>query len=120
MLKMEYSPSDKESHMKEQREALNLITPHQKILHMLSSHFHACRLGNPHLLKVFQRMVRVSMAGLKDATGHPLARETRLHLIYFALQVLRYSSHTMGNQLQFNLKDQILSGALSWFYHSPR
>lgn len=121
-MKMEYAPSDKEVLMRQQRDALNLITPHQKILYMLSSHFHACRLGNPHIIKVFQRIVRVSMAGLKDATGHPLARETRLQLIIFGLQVLRFSSssNTMTQTLQYKLKDQIISGALSWFSNAPR
>lgn len=119
-MKMEYAPSDKEVLMRQQREALNLITPHQKILYMLSSHFHACRLGNPHIVKIFQRIVRVSMSGLPNATGHPLARETRLQLIIFGLQVLRFSSNTMSFTLQYKLKDQILSGALSWFSFTPR
>ncbi|RPB23833.1 hypothetical protein L211DRAFT_808851 [Terfezia boudieri ATCC MYA-4762] len=120
-MKMEYAPSDKEVLMRQLRDALNLITPHQKILYMLSSHFHACRLGNPHIIKIFQRIVRVSMAGLKDATGHPLARETRLQLIIFGLQVLLFSSssNTMSHTLQYKLKDQILSGALSWFSNAP-
>lgn len=60
------------------------------------------------------------MAGLKEATGHPLARETRLQLIVFGLHVLRFSSHTMSYTFQYKLKDQILSGALSWFSFSPR
>lgn len=61
------------------------------------------------------------MAGLRDATGHPLARETRLQLIIFGLQVLRFSSsgNTMS-YIQYKLKDQILSGALSWFCNTPR
>lgn len=118
-MKMEYAPSDKDLHIKEQRETLNLLKPHQKILRMLSSHFHACRLGNPHILRIFQRIVRASMIGLKGATGHPLARELRLQLVVFGLHVLGYSSNTMGLILQNKLKDQILSGALSWFYYSP-
>ncbi|KAF8477229.1 hypothetical protein BDZ91DRAFT_708882 [Kalaharituber pfeilii] len=118
-MKMEYAPSDKEFLLRQQRETLNLITPHQKILHMLSSHFHACRLGNPHVVKIFQRIVRLSMTGLKEATGHPLARETRLQLVVFGLQVLRYSGNTMSPSIQYKMKEHILSGALSWFAYPP-
>ncbi|RPB25910.1 hypothetical protein L211DRAFT_64445 [Terfezia boudieri ATCC MYA-4762] len=52
-MKMEYVPSDKEVLMRQLHDALNLITPYQKILYMLSSHFHAYRLGNPHIIKIF-------------------------------------------------------------------
>lgn len=119
-MKMEYAPSDKDVLIKQQRDALNLIAPHQETLHMLSSHFHACRLGNPHTVKIFQRIVRTSMEGLKNATGHPLAREMRFQLIIFGLHVLRFSSTTLSYTLQHKLKDQILSGALSWFSFTPK
>lgn len=72
------------------------------------------------MVKVFQRIVRTSMEGLKNATGHPLAREVRFQLIIFGLHVLRFSSTTLSYTLQYKLKDQILSGALSWFSFAPK
>lgn len=118
-VKMEYSPSDKDQHLIEQQNASDLLSPHLKLLHMLSSHYHANRLGNPHIQKIFLRLVRVSLAGLHHATGHPLAREVRFRLVLFSLQVLKHGTG-LNERQQWRLKDQILSAALSWFKFPPR
>jgi phosphatidylinositol 4-kinase len=118
-VKMEYAPSDKEQHNLEQQTALDLLSPHLRLVQLLSSHYHANRHGNPHIQKVFLRLVRIALQGLKTATGHPLAREARFQLVLLALQVLRYSTG-MTERQQIKLKDLIISAALSWFKFPPR
>jgi phosphatidylinositol 4-kinase A len=51
--------------------------------------------------------------------GHPLAREIRFQMVLFGLNVLRYSTGVSA-VVQWRLKDQILSAALSWFSFAPR
>lgn len=117
-VKMEYSPSDKEQQLIEQQNASEVLTPHLKLLHLLSSHYHANRYGNPHIQQIFLRLVRISLEGLKHATGHPLSREVRLRLVLFGLQVLRYNTGLSDRQ-QTAMKDMILSAGLSWFKFAP-
>ncbi|KAH8148148.1 uncharacterized protein LAJ45_07912 [Morchella importuna] len=118
-MRMEYAPSDKEQQLQDQHNASELLTPHLKLLHLLSSHYHANRHGNPHIQQIFLRLVRISLAGLHHATGHPLAREIRFRLVFFGLQVLRYSTG-LNERQQIAFKDLILSAALSWFTFAPR
>lgn len=118
-VKMENAPSNKEEHDREQRTATELLSPHLRILQLLSSHFQANRHGNSHVQKIFLRVVIVGLKGLKKASGHPLAREARFQMVLLGLQVLRYSTGLTEKQ-QLQLKDLILSGALSWFKFAPR
>ncbi|KAL8970933.1 MAG: hypothetical protein Q9183_001291 [Haloplaca sp. 2 TL-2023] len=118
-LKEEFAPSDKEILLKRQQAAHNLIAPHLRILHFLASHFNATRLGSPHTQKIFQRMITSSLAGLRHATGHPLAREMHFQLVLFGLHVLRYSNG-LAPVARWRLKDTILSAALRWFSNQPR
>jgi len=90
-----------------------------RLLTFLSSHFNATRLGNPHIEKVFLRLLNVTLEGLKNSTGHPLAREIRFHIVLFGLKVLRHSK-ALALSSRCLLKDQILSAALSWFSFAPR
>lgn len=118
-VKMEYSPSDKEAQLVDQHNASEALTPHLKLLHLLSSHYHANRYGNPHLQQIFLRLARISLEGLRHASGHPLAREVRFRLVLFGLQVLLYSTG-LAEGPQVALKDLILSAGLSWFKFAPR
>jgi len=118
-VKMEYAPSNKEEHNLEQQTAIDLLSPHLRLIQLLSSHYHANRHGNPHIQKIFLRLVRIALRGLKTATGHPLSREARFQLVLLALQVLRYSTGLTERQ-QTSLKDLIISGALSWFKFPPQ
>jgi phosphatidylinositol 4-kinase len=118
-VKMEYAPSDKEQHIIEQQTALDLLSPHIRLIQLLSSHYHANRYGNSHIQKIFLRLIRISLQGLKTATGHPLAREARFQLVLLGLQVLLYSTGLTERQ-QYALKDLILSAGLSWFKFPPR
>jgi len=117
---MEYAPSDKEVHIKHHTDAVNLLSPHLRLIQFLSSHFHASRHGSISVLRIFLRIVRLGLVGMRNACGHPLAREARFNFILFSLQVLRYTPGMLSAQLQIKLKDQILSAALSWFAFAPR
>jgi phosphatidylinositol 4-kinase len=118
-VKMENAPSNKEEHNTEQRTATELLSPHLRILQLLSSNFQANRHGNPHVQKIFLRIAMVGLKGLKKASGHPLAREVWFQMVLLGLQVLRYSTGLTQKQ-QLQVKDLILSGALSWFKFPPR
>ncbi|KAF3937618.1 hypothetical protein ABW19_dt0205605 [Dactylella cylindrospora] len=118
--KMEYVASDKQLLTKHQTTAINMLSPHLRLLQFLSSHFHASRHGDPSVIRIFLRLIRISLQGLKTASPHPLAREVRFQFILFSLQVLKYTPGVMPAVLQWKLKDQILSAALSWFTYSPR
>jgi phosphatidylinositol 4-kinase len=99
--------------------AHNLLVPHSRLLQFLGSHFNATRFGSPHTQKIFHRLLRITLEGLKHSTGHPLAREIRCQIILFGLKVLRYST-SVSAVVQWRLKDQILDAALSWFSFAPR
>src|SRR5277367_1691342 len=116
---MEFAPSDREAISKRQQAAHNLLVPHSRLLQFLGSHFNATRFGSPHTQKIFHRLLRITLDGLKHSTGHPLAREIRFQIILFGLKVLRYST-SVSAVVQWRLKDQILSAALSWFSFAPR
>lgn len=118
-LKEEFAPSAKDSLVKRQQAAHNLIAPHLRILRFLASHFNATRLGSPHTQKIFQRMITSSLEALRHSTGHPLAREMHFQLVLFGLHVLRYSNG-LDQVARWRLKDTILSAALRWFSHQPR
>ncbi|EPS43151.1 hypothetical protein H072_2952 [Dactylellina haptotyla CBS 200.50] len=119
-IKMEYVPSDKQLLTKHQTAALNMLSPHLRLLQFLSSHFHASRHGDPNIIRVFLRLIRITLKGLKTASPHPLAREARFQFVLFSLQVLKYTPGVMPAVMQWKLKDQIFSAALSWFTYQPR
>jgi phosphatidylinositol 4-kinase len=118
-IKEEFAPSDKSVLRKRQQAANNIITPHLRILQFLASHFNAYRLGSPYLRRLFQRLIGITLNGLRETTGHPLAREFHFQVILFALSILRYGDD-LGQSAKWRLKDSILSAALSWFSHPPR
>jgi phosphatidylinositol 4-kinase A len=118
-IKEEFAPSDRIALSKHQQTAHNLLAPHMRLLQFLSSHFNASRLGSPNSEKSFIRLLKVTLEGLKNSTGHPLAREIRFQIVLFGLKVLRHST-ALDISTRYLLKDQILSAALSWFSFAPR
>ncbi|KAF3186191.1 phosphatidylinositol-4- kinase [Orbilia oligospora] len=118
--KMEYVPSDKGLLTKHQTAAINMLSPHLTLLKFLSSHFHASRHGDPNVIRMFLRLIRISLVGLKNASPHPLAREARFQFILFSLQVLKYTPGIMPAVMQWKLKEEIFSAALNWFTYQPR
>ncbi|OJD11615.1 hypothetical protein AJ78_07647 [Emergomyces pasteurianus Ep9510] len=119
MTKTEFSPSDKAVILKRQQKAQNIVSPHFRVLQFFESHFNATRLGSVHTQHIFNRLVGVTLVGLQNTTGYPLARELHFHIVLFGLKVLRYCTSQPKIAL-WKLKDQILSAALSWFSHPPR
>ena len=118
-LKEEFAPSDRDALMKRQQAALNIIGPHLRVLQFLGSHFNATLLGSLHIQRIFHRLVRITLQGLKHATTHPLAREVYFQIILFGLKVLRHSTG-LDALARWRLKDQILSSALNWFTSFPK
>jgi phosphatidylinositol 4-kinase len=117
-IKEEFAPSDKTVLLKRQQAVHNMIAPHLRILQFFVSHFNANRLGSPHTRRIFQRLIRVTLQGLRHSCGHPLAREFHFHVILFGLTILRYSDD-LAAAAKWRLKDWILTAALAWFSHPP-
>ena len=97
-----------------------MLSPHARLLHFLSSHFNATRLGSPDIQRIFLRLLDVTMEAVRSSTSHPMARELRFQLILFGLRVLWASTSTISPLAQWRLKEKILSAALSWFKFAPR
>ncbi|MCJ1464699.1 phosphatidylinositol-4- kinase [Pseudocyphellaria aurata] len=117
--KEEFAPSDKGILSKQQQLAHDLIAPHLRIIQFLASHFNATRLGSPHTQRIFHRLIIITLDGLKNSSGHPLARETHFQIILFSLNFLKYCTR-LNQAAQWRLKDATLSAALAWFSHQPR
>ena len=105
--------------MKRQQAAHNLIGPHLRIIQFLTSHFTASRLGSPHAQRIFHKLIRTTLNGLKHCAGHPLAREFYFQVVLFGLNVFRYCTG-LDQGARWRLKDAILSAGLAWFTHQPR
>jgi len=105
--------------MKKQQRAYDLLAPHYRILQFLSSHFHATRLGSPHIQKVYQRLMHVALGAMKHTCQHPLAREVHLHILLLGLRILKFNTDTDPSAL-WRLKDLVLTAALAWFQLPPR
>ncbi|TVY20394.1 Phosphatidylinositol 4-kinase STT4 [Lachnellula arida] len=118
-VKGEFAPSDRAMLSKRQQTAYNLLAPHTRLLQFLGSHFNASRLGSPHVEKAFIRILNITLDGLKHATDHPLAREVRLQIVLFGLQVIKHVT-ALDLSSRCQLKNKLLSAALSWFTFAPK
>ncbi|KAH8432560.1 1-phosphatidylinositol 4-kinase STT4 [Aspergillus melleus] len=117
--KIELLPTDKALILRKQQDAQRHLAPHLRILQFFESHFNAIRLGNVQNQRLFRRLVDRTTTGLAHTSGHPLARELHFRIVLFGLNVLGHSG-SVGTPCLWKLKDQILSGALTWFKHAPR
>lgn len=112
--RMEYAPSNKLEVEHEAGVAIRAFAPHLSLIRFLSSTFQASLYESRHLLKIFTRIAKVGLEGLKHASLSPLARTVRFELIRFALDVadvhLRFSA-----KIKDGLKDLIITSALTWF-----
>ncbi|RFU75600.1 phosphatidylinositol 4-kinase [Trichoderma arundinaceum] len=118
-LKEEFAPSELEMLAKRRQLVHDILSPHARLLQFFSSHFNATRLGCPDIQRIFIRMLDLTLDAVGDCTSHPLARELRLQIVLFGLQVLRWST-IISTTAQYRLKEKILSAGLSWFRNSPR
>ena len=105
--------------MKRQQAALNIIGPHLRILQFLNSHFNANRLGSTQVQRIYHRLIRITLNGLKHSSGHPLSREIHFQIVLFGFRILRFSSG-LGAAASSTLHGEIVSAALSWFSQPPR
>ncbi|KAI2814833.1 hypothetical protein CBS115989_8198 [Aspergillus niger] len=117
--KIELLPSDKALMAKNQQKSQGILTPHFQLLQFFESHFAAVRLANFQVKSLFGRLVDKTSVGLLHASGHPLARELHFRIVLFGLRVLK-DSRLPDRNLEWKLKDQILSAALTWFRHPPK
>jgi phosphatidylinositol 4-kinase len=115
----EFAPSSWEQIKRREQMAQNLVAPHLRLTHFLSSHFSATRLTSPSVERIYSRLMRVTLLAVKRTVSQPLARETHFHIVLLALRVLRYSTR-IESATQWRLKDAILSAALSWFATAPK
>ena len=118
-IKEEFAPSEKTFIMKQQQAAHNLIAPHLRLLHFLTSHFTASRLGSRHSQHIFHRVATVTLDSLKHCTGHPLAREFYYQTVLFGLNVFRHCTN-LDQTAKWRLKDSTLTAGLAWFAYPPR
>lgn len=117
-LKEEFAPSDKAALTRSQQAAHNLIAPHLRVLQFLTSHFTANRLGNPQIQRIFQKLIRDTLRGLRHCAGHPLGREFHFQALLFGINVFRYCTG-LSEGARWRLKDAILSAGLAWSSHRP-
>ncbi|KAI0538277.1 phosphatidylinositol 3 [Xylaria digitata] len=118
-LRKEFAPSDNEALAKQRQQIHNLLAPHTHLMQFFNSHFNATRLGSPDTQRIFLRLLDLTLEALKSSISHPMAREIRLRIVLFSLNVLRVSE-TAGIAAQWRLKDKILSAGLSWFKFAPK
>ena len=118
-VKQEFAPSDRGLIMRRQHFAYELIAPHLRLLQFLSSHFNASRLGTPHIQRIYQRLIVMTLETLSEGVGHPLAREAFFHVILLGLRILRFSTN-MEIHVLWRFKDTLLSAALAWFKKDPK
>lgn len=118
-VKEEFAPSKWEVISKRQQVAHNMIAPHLRLAHFLSSHFSASRLTSPSIERIYARSMRVTMLAMKHTVSQPLAREVHFQIVILALRVLRFCTR-LDLSAQWRLKDAILSAGLAWFAMPPR
>ncbi|SMY25819.1 unnamed protein product [Zymoseptoria tritici ST99CH_1A5] len=118
-VKEEFAPSNWDAIKRREQATHNLISPHLRLTHFLSSHFSASRLTSPSVERIYNRLMRITLLSMKHAVSQPLAREVHFHIVLLALKVLKYSTH-ISSASQWRLKDAILSGGLSWFATAPK
>lgn len=118
-VKEEFAPSDWEAIKRREQVTHNLIDPHLRLTHFLSSHFSASRLTSPSTERVYNRLMRITLLAMDKTVAQPLAREVHFHIVLLALKVLRYSTH-LDTSAQWRLKDAIISAGLTWFSSPPK
>ena len=117
-IKEEFAPSKWDVIMKRQQLVHNLIAPHLRLTHFLSSHFNSSRLTSPSIENTYARLMRSTMLAMKHTVYQPLAREVHFHIVLLGLRILKYCTR-LDPSAQWRLKDSILSAALAWFATPP-
>ncbi|KAK4615299.1 Phosphatidylinositol 4-kinase STT4 [Fulvia fulva] len=118
-VKEEFAPSNWETIKRREQMVHNLIAPHLRLAHFLSSHFSATRLTSPSVERIYSRLMRITLLAMQKTVDQPLAREVHFHIILLAQKVLKFAVH-LDTAARWRLKDAILSAGLSWFCAAPK
>ena len=118
-VKEEFAPSKWDVITKRQQVVHDLISPHLRLTHLLSSFFNASRLTSPSVERIYGRLMRITMLAMRRTVSQPLAREVHFHLVLLAAKVLRHSTQ-LSAPSRYRLKDSLISAALSWFATAPK
>ncbi|KXT09093.1 hypothetical protein AC579_5298 [Pseudocercospora musae] len=118
-VKEEFAPSSWEAIKRREQITQNLVAPHLRLTHFLSSHFNASRLTSPATEKVYSRLMRITMVAMKKTVSQPLAREAHFHIVLLATKILKYCTR-LDSTAQWRLMDAILSAGLAWFAGPPK
>ncbi|USW57559.1 Putative phosphatidylinositol 3-/4-kinase, catalytic domain, protein kinase-like domain superfamily [Septoria linicola] len=118
-IKEEFAPSSWEQTKRREKITQDLVAPHLALTHFLSSHFNASRLTSTSVERVYGRLMRITLAQMKQSVNQPLAREVHFHIILLALNILQHCT-SFGATTQWRLKDAILSAGLAWFANPPK
>ncbi|KAF2720287.1 phosphatidylinositol-4-kinase [Polychaeton citri CBS 116435] len=118
-VKEEFAPSSHEALARRQQLIHDLLAPHLRLVHCLTSSFSASRLTAPSVERIFARMIRTTLLAMRRAINQPLARELHFHIVLLGLKVLRHGTN-LNQPYQWRLKDAILSAGLNWFTSAPK
>jgi phosphatidylinositol 4-kinase len=116
--RMEYAPSNKAEIDQHMNTCIKAFSVHLSLIRFLSSVFQASTYESKHFLRIFTRLLTVSLDNLRFASRSALARSVRFELIKFAIDV--YQVHArFSAKVCDSLKDKIITAALTWFEIPP-
>ncbi|KAK9448292.1 uncharacterized protein V1518DRAFT_418558 [Limtongia smithiae] len=115
--KMEYAPSSKEDIMHDATIAENKFLPHLYVVEMIASNFQSSKFRSVHVFEIFERVLRVALLHMPQASFHPFVRDIRFNIVLFALQLL--DSRDFSSQRASYFKSLVFNAALSWFASPP-
>jgi len=118
-IKEEFAPSKWEAISKRLHITRDLVDPHLRLTHFLSSHFSSSRLTSSSVEHIYTRLMVITTMAMKHTVSQPLAREVHFQIVLLALRVLKASTRRDG-AVQWRYKDAVLSAGLSWFATPPR
>lgn len=118
-LKMEYAPSNKANLDMITTVTLRLFDPHSNLIRFMASVLQASAFGSKHILRMFTQLCTVCMKELHAASQHAMARQVRLELLKFAIDVHQLLSKALLDRSAASLRALIMSSMVTWFGHTP-
>ncbi|GAA5861639.1 hypothetical protein JCM8547_000691 [Rhodosporidiobolus lusitaniae] len=114
-----YTPTDKPALTREYLLANRVFAPMLSLLEFLSSRFQAFRYRNKELVMSCVGLVeRCLEEGGRGWSTHSLSRELRFRFLSFGFCLLQGSR--LESVAEFNLRQKLYDGVLSWFSMVPR
>lgn len=118
-LKMEYAPSNKAHLDMISTITSRLFDTHSHLIRFMTSVLQASAFGSKHILRMFTRLCSLCLKELHAASQHPMARQVRLELLKFSIDVHELLAKTLLEKSATTLRALILSSMLTWFGHTP-